>query len=117
MLKTFLFGLTVLSVSAVAFAAVPPKDVIKRGEDVFNAKCARCHGVKGSGTDKGPPLVHSIYKPDHHADITFYWAVERGSTAHHWRFGDMPKIDGVSKDDTGNIISYIRSLQKEAGIY
>lgn len=95
----------------------PPPDILLKGASIFNAHCAKCHGDGGSGTDKGPPLVNKIYHPNHHADITFYWAVERGVRAHHWNFGDMTKIDGVSKDDTGLVIRYIRDLQKRAGIY
>ncbi len=89
-----------------------------KGEALFNNNCANCHGVKGSGTDKGPPLVHSIYHPNHHADLSFKWAIERGVRSHHWKFGDMPKVDAVkSQEEIGLIISYIRSIQKEAGIF
>jgi mono/diheme cytochrome c family protein len=88
-----------------------------RGEDVFNAYCARCHGMLGAGTDKGPPLVHRIYEPNHHSDMSFRWAMERGVRAHHWAFGDMPRIEGLSPEDADIIIGYVRSLQKEAGIY
>ena len=88
-----------------------------RGEVIFNKYCVQCHGAKGAGTDKGPPLVHKIYHPGHHADITFYIAAERGVRAHHWGFGDMPRVEGVKKEDVAMIISYIRQLQKEAGIF
>ena len=87
------------------------------GEVIFNKFCAQCHGAKGAGTDKGPPLVHKIYHPCHHADITFYLAADRGVKAHHWGFGDMPRIEGVKKEDVAMIISYVRQLQKEAGIF
>ncbi|MBI5237505.1 MAG: cytochrome c [Deltaproteobacteria bacterium] len=87
-----------------------------KGEGLFNSKCAMCHGRKGAGTKMGPPLVHKIYEPNHHADISFHMAVQRGVRAHHWGFGDMPKINGVTEADADEIIRYIRSLQKEAGI-
>ncbi|MBI5561550.1 MAG: cytochrome c [Deltaproteobacteria bacterium] len=114
----FLSCLLYLATAGYAMAAdSPAQDPFKRGEAAFNANCARCHGVKGGGTDKGPPLVHKIYQPNHHADISFRWAVERGVRAHHWPFGDMPKIEGVSKDDVENIIFYVRAIQRDAGIY
>ncbi|MBI5237214.1 MAG: cytochrome c [Deltaproteobacteria bacterium] len=91
--------------------------VVKHGETLFNGNCSKCHGLKGAGTDKGPPLVHKIYEPNHHADISFHWAAERGVRAHHWGFGDMPPVQGVSKDEVSAIIKYIRGLQKEAGIF
>lgn len=103
-----------LAISSIAFA---DDTAFKKGEEVFNRNCAKCHGEKGSGTDKGPPLIHKIYHPNHHSDLSFRWAVERGARSHHWRFGDMPKIDGVSKEDTEKIIIYVRTLQKEAGIF
>jgi len=36
--------------------------------------------------------------------------------AHHWEFGNMPKIEGVSPADVEQIIRYIRWLQRQAGI-
>lgn len=44
-------------------------------------------------------------------------AAERGVRAHHWGFGDMPGIEGVKKEDVAMIISYVRELQKKAGIF
>ena len=90
---------------------------VSSGEVIFNKYCVQCHGAKGAGTNKGPPLVHPIYHPNHHADITFYFAAERGVRAHHWGFGDMPRVEGVKKEDVAMIISYVRQLQKEAGIF
>jgi len=37
--------------------------------------------------------------------------------AHHWQFGDMPKIDAVSSDDVDRIVKYVRWLQKQGGIF
>ncbi len=88
-----------------------------KGEALFNANCSKCHGVRGTGTDKGPPLVHRIYHPNHHSDLSFQWAVERGATAHHWRFGNMPPIKGLTRQDVDLIIKYVRDLQKDAGIF
>jgi len=87
------------------------------GEAVYNRHCSGCHGAAGAGTGKGPPLVHKIYRPGHHADITFHLAVRRGVRAHHWRFGDMPPVEGLKKEEVNEIIGYIRGLQREAGIF
>lgn len=89
----------------------------KAGEEVFNKKCSHCHGIKGSGTDKGPPLVHVIYRSGHHSDLSFRLAVQNGVRAHHWRFGDMPPVEGVAGNEIEEIIKYIRTLQREAGIF
>ena len=83
----------------------------QEGERLFNDNCAVCHGAAGAGTQVGPPLVHPIYKPDHHPDFSFHNAVRAGVKQHHWAFGDMPPRPGLSEDDVDNIISYIRQLQ------
>ena len=90
---------------------------LAQGEELFNNNCSRCHGVQGRGTDHGPPLVHKIYEPNHHADFAFQRAAAQGVRAHHWKFGNMPKIDGVTPEDVTEIIRYIRWLQQQAGIF
>jgi mono/diheme cytochrome c family protein len=98
-----------------ASGAVPAE--FQPGEAKFAAHCAACHGARAVGTSHGPPLVHKIYEPNHHADIAFQRAALNGVRAHHWDFGNMPKIDGVSPDDVDQIIKYIRWLQRQAGIF
>jgi mono/diheme cytochrome c family protein len=86
------------------------------GEDLYNARCSLCHGYLALGTRRGPPLVHRIYEPSHHADEAFHLAVSQGVRAHHWRFGDMPRIPGTTRQEVDEIIRYVRFLQREAGI-
>lgn len=87
------------------------------GEGLFRENCAVCHGDNAAGRDGvGPPLVHRIYEPGHHADGSFLLAVLRGVRAHHWTFGDMPPVEGVKQDDVERIIAYVRTLQRANGI-
>ena len=87
------------------------------GESLFAAKCAACHGENAAGQDgAGPPLVHKIYEPSHHADMAFVLAVRQGVRAHHWRFGDMPAVETVSDQEIQKIVAYIRALQRANGI-
>jgi len=88
-----------------------------KGEALFNANCAACHGAQAVGTDKGPPLVHRIYEPNHHGDMAFLLAVKNGARQHHWPFGDMPPVEGVEDADVALIVTYVRGLQREAGIF
>ncbi len=74
------------------------------GRKLFEVKCIDCHGKNATGTKNGPPLVHKIYESNHHSDISFYRAVARGTRAHHWRFGNMPPVSGVRKDEVAKII-------------
>ncbi|APZ51311.1 c-type cytochrome [Salipiger abyssi] len=86
----------------------------KRG---FEAVCAACHGQNAAGKlGLGPPLVHKIYEPSHHGDMAFFLAAERGVQAHHWRFGNMPPQQGLTRADVANIVSYVRALQRANGI-
>jgi mono/diheme cytochrome c family protein len=92
--------------------------VAKIGEQLFNQNCAVCHGANAAGTQgMGPPLIHIIYESNHHGDASFVIAVKNGVRAHHWSFGNMPAIDGVSEDDVGLIIQYVRELQRANGIF
>ncbi len=95
-------------------SAVPAE--FQTGETTFNANCAACHGKQAAGTDHGPPLVHKVYEPNHHGDQAFQRAAANGVQAHHWQFGNMPKIDAVKPDDVDQIVKYVRWLQRQAGI-
>lgn len=86
------------------------------GKVLFAASCKSCHGNEALGTKRGPPLIHKIYEPGHHADYSFYRAVATGVRSHHWRFGNMPAIPGVSPEDVGHIVAYVRQEQRLAGI-
>lgn len=89
----------------------------RQGEIAFNARCAVCHGVNAVGTALGPPLAHRIYEPGHHRDFAIRNAIRNGVAAHHWQFGDMPPVSGVSDDEVAAIICYVRAVQRAAGIF
>lgn len=86
------------------------------GKALFDGSCAACHGANAAGSDQGPPLVHRIYEPSHHGDMAFVLAARQGVRAHHWRFGDMPAVEGVSDSDVQQITAYVRTLQRANGI-
>lgn len=86
------------------------------GGQLFAENCARCHGEIADGTNMGPPLVHRLYEPGHHPDFSFQNAVKHGVISHHWDFGDMAPVPGLSEDEVAQIIAYIRELQREGGI-
>tara|TARA_R100000935_G_scaffold27823_1_gene48079 strand:- start:569 stop:1009 length:441 start_codon:yes stop_codon:yes gene_type:complete len=87
------------------------------GARAYDAACAACHGANAQGQDGiAPPLVHKIYEPGHHGDMAFVLAAKTGVRAHHWRFGNMPAVEGVTKADVLNIVAYVRALQRANGI-
>jgi len=87
-----------------------------KGGRLYQEKCASCHGKDLRGTDKGPPQIHIYYVPNHHSDAAYQVAVKNGVRQHHWRFGDMPPIAGLSPEDVGHIVAFIRREQKNAGL-
>ena len=86
------------------------------GRDLFNANCSACHGENASGTDNGPPLVHQYYRPAHHGDGAFVNAALKGVRAHHWRFGNMPPVEGITEQKVLKIVRYVRELQRANGV-
>jgi mono/diheme cytochrome c family protein len=104
--------------SVMVNVTVPPLDAEQQaGAAAYAQNCASCHGENGAGRDGvGPPLVHIIYEPSHHADGAFYVAVQLGVRAHHWNFGDMPRQTHVTEGEIAQIIAYIRALQRANGI-
>ena len=91
-------------------------DKAPQGEQLFNANCATCHGAGALGTESGPTLIHPYYVPGHHNDDAIRRAVRNGVPSHHWFFGDMPPIVGVSDEELEQIILYVREQQRAGGI-
>lgn len=89
--------------------------VAQSGQIAFEENCAACHGVNAAGTDNGPTFLHVIYKAGHHGDASFEAAAKRGVRAHHWHFGNMPPVDGITDAEIRWITKYVRELQAANG--
>lgn len=88
------------------------------GSRIFAANCAACHGEKAGGLDgAGPPLVHKIYEPSHHGDASFLLAVRNGVRSHHWKFGNMAPVEGLSDADVAMVVEFVRAVQRENGVF
>lgn len=87
-----------------------------KGRMLYEQVCVTCHGAEGGGSEQGPPLVHRVYAPSHHPDTAFHLAVGQGVRQHHWEFGDMPAVEGLTPEQVQHIAAYIRSRQRAAGI-
>lgn len=96
--------------------AVDYQPDIAQGQSRYQAVCARCHGVNLKGSVEGPPLLDAKYAPSHHADLSFYHAVKNGVRQHHWNFGDMPMLTGLTPGQVNDIVVYVRKNQQLAGI-
>ena len=87
------------------------------GKFAYDEKCGTCHGRNAAGVNgSGPPLIHIIYEPSHHGDQAFLLAAKTGVRSHHWKFGNMPPVEGISDEAVAKIIYYVREVQRANGI-
>ena len=86
------------------------------GSQLYAANCAMCHGGNLKGTFQGPPFLDAIYQPSHHSDAAFLIAVRRGVQPHHWNFGPMPAIQGLTDAQVAAIVAFVRAEQQAVGI-
>ncbi len=86
------------------------------GAGLFTRYCVECHGENAAGSDKGPPLIHKYYEPNHHTDQAFMVATLYGARQHHWKFGNMKPVDGITETEVIKIITYVRAVQRANGI-
>lgn len=86
------------------------------GAALYAQACASCHGADLRGTDTGPPFLNAIYRPGHHADTSFFLAVRSGARSHHWNFGNMAPVPGLSDAQIDAIVQFVRLQQRAAGI-
>lgn len=110
-------ALTACSGGDIDAEQIQPRDpsLVAAGAELYPANCAECHGNNLRGTDKGPSLLSELYVPSHHADAAFVFAIQRGSRAHHWGFGDMPPVAGLNRQQIDAIVAYIRETQRTEG--
>ncbi len=108
---------------AVLASSEPGGEPIRRdpasvaaGAELYQTNCSVCHGVDLLGTTTGPPFLHQVYAPNHHADESFQRAVLVGVPSHHWPFGSMAPVPGLDRDEVARIIDFVRSQQEKAGI-
>lgn len=90
---------------------------LAQGQVLYDKYCSRCHGARLDGSDRGPPLVHPFYKPSHHGDGAFYRAVLKGTRQHHWEFGDMPPVAGMTQKKMDALLPFIRHYQQQNGLF
>ena len=118
--QPLLAGVLLLAVNVSAIQAEVDINIpfrYAKGQVLYEMNCSSCHGENLNGSDKGPPLLHAFYKPSHHGDGAFYRAALKGVRAHHWDFGDMPPVKGMTEKKLKNIVPYIRYFQQQKKIY
>ncbi len=100
--------------SDAAATATAPAGAVD-GAALYQAKCASCHGADLRGTSTGPSHLSLVYEPSHHGDDGFRSAIANGAQQHHWNFGNMAAIPGLSTNEVDAIIAYVRDVQVREG--
>jgi mono/diheme cytochrome c family protein len=90
-------------------------ELVAVGGELYAEACASCHGANLRGTERGPSHLSEVYEPGHHADASFLLAVRRGVAPHHWSFGPMPTIEGLTDADVEAIVAFVRDAQRREG--
>jgi len=123
-------GLVLIMVVAVAFVGngttesgpdagtgipVQDPDLVAVGDPLYQTNCAECHGSDLRGTDTGPSHLSIVYQPGHHGDFAFVSAARNGVPQHHWPFGDMLAVPGLSDSDLEAIVAFVRENQRIFG--
>ncbi len=98
-------------------ATIEPQnpELVAVGAVLYEASCAACHGSDLRGTDMGPSHLSVVYEPNRHSDVAFSLAVRVGTRQHHWGFGAMAPVEGLSDDDVEAIIAFVRESQRTEG--
>ena len=76
-----------------------------RGEDLFLANCAPCHGRDANGADYAPSLIHPFVAAKGDAELRETILNGRGGSMPAWR-------DKLSREEIGDILAYLRSQQQ-----
>lgn len=78
------------------------------GADLFEQKCAMCHGENGTGKGKVPAL--SLAEVQQKSDADFKTAIEKGVKTD---MGMMPGYGGkLTPEQIDELVKYVRSLKK-----
>ncbi len=94
---------------------VPPEaDSLARGQAIYEAQCASCHGETGMGdgpaaASLNPPPAPVAHTSCRLSDAYLFWRIHEGGT--QWGTA-MPAFGEIlSEEDIWHVINYLRSLE------
>ena len=86
--------------TAAGAAQVDDAARFEQGEQLYEARCARCHGASGEGR---PPVFPALSGNDRLADVNLViGTIRQGS-------GSMPPFPAFTPDETASVASYVRN--------
>jgi len=90
----------------------PTKDSIQKGKEIYEKKCALCHGDKGDGNGSASAGLNpkaTPFKESHGEKMTdgeHFWKITTGR-------GAMPSYEKIlTTDERWHVINYINTLTK-----
>jgi ubiquinol-cytochrome c reductase cytochrome c subunit len=101
----------VLGVLSAACSADGPGTALERGERIYAANCAQCHGGDLTGTATGPSLLLAVYGPGELADADIADAIRNGAEQRLFEFGPMAGNGALGDDQIADIIAFVRAEQ------
>ena len=107
-------GVTVTVTTAsigAACGADGPTTTLERGEAIYGANCAQCHGDDLAGSDRGPSLLEPIYGRDQLPDGEVADAIRNGVDEELWEFGPMPANGAITDAQIEVILAFVRAEQ------
>lgn len=112
-----LIGLSIAAAACGPIDTLPklPAGDVQAGAVVYQQNCASCHGAELQGTNSGPSHLSIFYEPNHHPDQAFRSAIANGAAQHHWAFGSMPPVPGMTESEIEAVIAFVRSEQVRQG--
>ena len=109
-------GTGVLATVAAACGADGTRSAVDRGEAVYGANCAQCHGEDLAGTERGPSLLAAVYRPSELPDAAVADAIRNGVDARLWDYGPMPANGALSDAQIDAVVQFLRAEQEPAGV-
>jgi cytochrome c oxidase cbb3-type subunit III len=103
------YGLALQKVTERAAAEPPSNRSIASGRDVFENRCAGCHGIDGRGGERAPDIATSA-KTQRRSDSELAQIIDGGLPS-----AGMPAFSTLDASTTQALVRYIRFLQGKTG--
>lgn len=105
-------GVTVaLGMLAAACGADGPGTALERGERIYAANCAQCHGGDLAGSERGPSLLLEVYGPAELADAEMADAIRNGVEQRLFEFGPMAGNGALRDEQIDAVVTFVRAEQ------
>jgi len=103
------YGLSIPGASVRPNGATQPDRSIADGRQVFENRCAACHGIDGRGGERAPDIATSA-KTQRRSDAEIAQIINSGIPS-----GGMPAFSTLDASTSRALVRYLRSLEGKTG--